>query len=173
LSEVNITNFDSADNVGFAAVIEGTTFPADFLSNGADSSDFLGIALFGDVDNLLEDLSDGLGGAPIIGFDSDVGLVGGVGGTSYTFLVQQNGNNAIDYTFDFILTETESTVSALDQAPTVSSSSSPLFEDLSVSDADITETAVFEAEVEFVESNEVFEDDFAGFADIPDMFEVA
>ena len=62
-------------------------------------------------------------------------------------------------------------MSALDQAPSVSSS--PLFEDLSVSDADITETVAFEAEVEFVESNEVFEDDFAGFADIPDMFEVA
>ena len=46
LSEINITNFDSADDVGFAAVIEGGSFPVDFASNGLDSSEFLGIALF-------------------------------------------------------------------------------------------------------------------------------
>ena len=169
LSEVNITNFDSADDVGFAAVIEGSTFPVDFASGGTDSSGFLGIALFGDNNNLLEDLSDGIGATPFIGFDSDVGLVGGAGGTSYTFLIQQNGDNVIDFTFDFVLTETVSSVAT----SSVSASPSPVFESLSVSDAFIDEAVSSEFEVEFTDNSEFFEDETFDFAAIPDMFEVA
>ena len=125
--------------------------------------------MFGDNNNLLEDLSDGIGATPFIGFDSDVGLVGGAGGTSYTFLIQQNGDNVIDFTFDFVLTETVSSVAT----SSVSASPSPVFESLSVSDAFIDEAVSFESEVEFTDNSEFFEDETFDFAAIPNMFEVA
>ena len=103
LSEINITNFVSTDNVGFAAFLEGNSFPVDFASSGFDSSILLGLALFGDDTDLLADLSAGIGNNNFIGFDPSAGLAGD---TSYTFLVQQNGNNVIDYTFDFVLERT-------------------------------------------------------------------
>ena len=117
----------------------------------------------------LQDLSEGLGTNPMIGFDPAEGLVGGVGGTSYTFLVQQNGDNVIDFTFDFVLTETVSSVAT----SSVSASPSPVFESLSVSDAFIDEAVSFESEVEFTDNSEFFEDETFDFAAIPDMFEVA
>ena len=171
LSEVNITNFVSADDVGFAAVIEGNSFPVDFASNGLDSSGFLGIALFGDNNNLLEDLSDGIGSNPIIGFDSDVGLVGGIGGTSYTFLVQQNGDNVIDFTFDFVLTETASTATAF----TATASTVKLESGFSSNEVEfdfIADAANVANEAEF-EFDQVEDFDFASFDDLSDVFEVA
>ena len=171
LSEVNITNFVSADDVGFAAVIEGNSFPVDFASNGLDSSGFLGIALFGDNNNLLEDLSDGIGSNPIIGFDSDVGLVGGIGGTSYTFLVQQNGDNVIDFTFDYVLTETASTATAF----TATASTVKLESGFSSNEVEfdfIADAANVANEAEF-EFDQVEDFDFASFDDLSDVFEVA
>ena len=171
LSEVNITNFVSADDVGFAAVIEANSFPVDFASNGLDSSGFLGIALFGDNNNLLEDLSDGIGSNPIIGFDSDVGLVGGIGGTSYTFLVQQNGDNVIDFTFDFVLTETASTATAF----TATASTVKLESGFSSNEVEfdfIADAANVANEAEF-EFDQVEDFDFASFDDLSDVFEVA
>ena len=165
LSEINITNFVSTDNVGFAAVIEGSSFPVDFASNGLDSSGFLGIALFGDNNNLLADLAAGLGANPIIGFDSDVGLVGGVGGTSFTFLIQQNGDNVIDYTFDFVLTETAS-------APTSSAKSESPFVSNEVEFDFVADAANVLNEAEF-EFDQVEDIDFGTFDDLSDVFEVA
>jgi len=170
LSEVNITNFDSADNVGFAAVIEGNSFPVDFASNGLDSSGFLGIALFGDNNDLLQDLSEGLGTNPIIGFDPAEGLVGGVGGTSYTFLVQQNGDNVIDFTFDFVLTETASNAAVSSATSTVKLedgfSSNEVEFDFIADDANVSNEAQFEFE-------QVEDFDFATFDALSDVFEVA
>ena len=170
LSEVNITNFDSADNVGFAAVIEGNSFPVDFASNGLDSSGFLGIALFGDNNDLLQDLSEGLGTNPIIGFDPAEGLVGGVGGTSYTFLVQQNGDNVIDFTFDFVLTETASNAAVSSATSTVKLedgfSSNEVEFDFRADDANVSNEAQFEFE-------QVEDFDFATFDALSDVFEVA
>ena len=167
---MNITNFDSADNVGFAAVIEGNSFPVDFASNGLDSSGFLGIALFGDNNDLLQDLSEGIGTNPIIGFDPAEGLVGGVGGTSYTFLVQQNGDNVIDFTFDFVLTETASTGAISSAISTVK-----LEEGFSSNEVEfdfIADAAEVMNESEFV-FDQVEDFDFDSFDDLSDVFEVA
>ena len=166
LSEINITNFDSADDVGFAAVIEGGSFPVDFASNGLDSSGFLGIALFGDNNNLLADLAGGIGASPIIGFDANEGLVGGVGGSSFAFLIQQNGDNVIDYTFDFVLTETVSSASS-----TTAKSESP-FSSNEVEFDFVAESSNVLSETEF-EFDQAEDIDFGSFDDLADVFEVA
>ena len=166
LSEINITNFDSADDVGFAAVTEGGSFPVDFASNGLDSSGFLGIALFGDNNNLLADLAGGIGASPIIGFDANEGLVGGVGGSSFAFLIQQNGDNVIDYTFDFVLTETVSSASS-----TTAKSESP-FSSNEVEFDFVAESSNVLSETEF-EFDQAEDIDFGSFDDLADVFEVA
>ena len=166
LSEINITNFVSADNVGFAAVIEGNTFPVDFASNGTDSSDFLGIALFGNDNDLLADLAGGIGAAPFLGFDPAEGLVGGLGGTSFTFLVQQNGDNPIEYTFDFVLTETDSDTSAA----TIPSETVFTSTEVEFDFAPAAESALSEAEFAF---DQLEESEFGSFDDLGDVFEVA
>lgn len=121
LSEINITNFVSADNVGFAGVIEGNTFPVDFGSNGTDSSDFL---------------------------------------------VQQNGDNPIEYTFDFVLTETASDTSAA----TVPSETVFTSTEVEFDFAPAAESALSEAEFAF---DQLEESEFGSFDDLGDVFEVA
>ena len=74
---------------------------------------------------------------------------------------------------DFDLTDTVSSATSSAPVSSVSLSTSPLFEDLSASDALFDETTSFETEAEFVGNNDVFEDDFVDFVAIPDMFEVA
>ena len=113
----------------------------------------------------MADLAAGLGANPIIGFDSDVGLVGGVGGTSFTFLIQQNGDNVIDYTFDFVLTETAS-------APTSSAKSESPFVSNEVEFDFVADAANVLNEAEF-EFDQVEDIDFGTFDDLSDVFEVA
>jgi len=166
LTEINITNFVSADNVGFAAVIVGNTFPIDFASGGTDSSGFLGLALFGDNNDLLADLAGGIGASPFVGFDATQGLSGGVGGTSYTFLIQQNGNNVIDYTFDFVLTP-----DSANPATTTVKVENPFTS--AESDFDfVPEAASILSESEF-DFDPVEEIGFGSFDDLGDVFEVA
>ena len=166
MSEVNITNFVSADDVGFAAVIEGNTFPVDFASGGTDSSGFLGIALFGDNNNLLADLAGGIGAAPIIGFDANEGLVGGAGGSSFTFLIQQNGDNVIDYTFDFVLTESVSSATSTTAKAESPFSSNEVEFDFVAESSNVSN----ETEFEFDQAEDI---DFGSFDDLADVFEVA
>ena len=166
LSEVNITNFTSTDNVGFAAVVQGSTFPIDFASGGTDSSGFLGLALFGDNNDLLADLAAGVGASPFIGFDPSVGLVGGTGGTSYTFLVQQNGSNVIDYTFDFVLTETASGTSG----PSVKAENPFLSAEVEFDFVPEAASSLNDADFDLASSEDI---DFVLFDDVSDVFEVA
>ena len=169
ISAINVTNFVSADNLGFVAVIQGNSFPVDFASNSTDSSNFLGIDLFGASGanaELIAGLADGIGSSPFIGFDPSLGLEGGTGGTSYTFLVQQNGDNVIDYTFDFVVTEIASTTTA----------STVKVEDPFTSvEADfdfVPEAASILSESEF-DFDPVEEIGFGSFDDLGDVFEVA
>ena len=102
LTELVLSNFVSTDDVGFFAVVEGDTFPADALAAGFDVSQLLGQALFGtgsdaDIgDNALVALGAGDGA---IGFNGAEGLPAG----TYTFLIQQLGGAEVDYTFDFVV----------------------------------------------------------------------
>ena len=110
LTEIFLTEFVSVDDLGFLAVVEGDTFPADALAGDADPSAFIGLANFGnDVapnavtgTDILPALAAGGGLVPpeaFLPFDAGVGL----GPGTFTFLVQQIGNLTIDFALDFIV----------------------------------------------------------------------
>ncbi|HBB55478.1 MAG TPA: hypothetical protein DCZ49_04750, partial [Hyphomonadaceae bacterium] len=111
LSSLTLSGLLSTDDVGFLAVVEGATFPADALAAGFDPSVLLGLANFGNGTgaaaltgtNILPALGAGGGLVPpeaFIGFDGAAGLAAG----TYTFLIQQLGPATLGYTLDFTVT---------------------------------------------------------------------
>ena len=111
LSSLTLSGLLSTDDVGFLAVVNGATFPADALAAGFDPSVLLGLANFGNGTgasaltgtNILPALGAGGGLVPpeaFIGFDGAAGLVAG----TYTFLIQQLGLATLGYTLDFTVT---------------------------------------------------------------------
>ena len=167
LTSIELTNFVSADDRGFIGLVEGDTFPADSLANGFDVSLLLGQTLFG-TGNAFNAGENGLvnlgSGAGAIGFDGNAGL----GAGTYTFLVQQIGNNPIDFTFDFIVEET----SVLSSGATTSSSapSAPVFTSVEDEDAPIFIDA---GESQNIQDLSIVEDTFDDVFVADDVFEVA
>ena len=173
LTSVELSQFVSADNVGFIGLTQGGTFPVDNASGGTDTSTFLGLALFGDGSpgdaltgtNILDALANGgntglTAGTDFIGFDASAGFAGG---TTLTFLVQQLGNSPIDFTLDFDVSPTVAAPSA-PSAPSASTSApvfvsvedeAPIFadndsgsvaDDIFVDPADVFDEAIFVAD---------------------------
>ena len=91
-----------------------------------------------------------------------------MGAGTYTFLVQQIGNNPIDFTFDFIVEET----SVLSSGATTSSSapSAPVFTSVEDEDAPIFIDA---GESQNIQDLSIVEDTFDDVFVADDVFEVA
>ena len=167
LTSVELSQFVSADDVGFIGLVQGSSFPVDNAAAGVDTSGFLGLSLFGNGNpgdaltgtNILDALATGgntglTAGTDFIGFNAADGLAGG---DTFTFLVQQLGNSPIDFTLDFdvspAVTITTSAapsapvfVSAEDEAPIFADTGSvDVANDVFIDPADTIEDTVFVA----------------------------
>ena len=104
LSSVELSNFVSIDNVGFIAVTGGTSFPVNNATGALDTSNLLGLALFGNGNS--NDALTGTNILPALANGGNTGLVAGTdflgfnnvldGGSTFTFFVQQLGPNPIE-----------------------------------------------------------------------------
>ena len=167
LTSVELSQFVSADDVGFIGLVQGSSFPVDNAAAGVDTSGFLGLSLFGNGNpgdaltgtNILDALATGgntglTAGTDFIGFNAADGLAGG---DTFTFLVQQLGNSPIDFTLDFdvslaVITTTSAApsapvfVSAEDEAPIFADTGSvDVANDVFIDPADTIEDTVFVA----------------------------
>ncbi|MEL7486715.1 MAG: hypothetical protein AAGJ87_05800, partial [Pseudomonadota bacterium] len=97
LAGIQLTGFDSADDLGFIAITSGSSFPFDAvdLSSGPDVSQFDAGALFGDeIDVLAQLATAGIGsGLP----DALLG--------QFTVYIQQLGPAPIDFELTFLVSE--------------------------------------------------------------------
>ncbi|MGF1464203.1 MAG: hypothetical protein ACFB2Z_13785 [Maricaulaceae bacterium] len=133
LESLVLSDFISTDDVGFLAVVEGDTFPADALAADFDPAGLLGLANFGDGvpgDALTgTDILPALGaGGALLPADAFIGFDGeALGPGTFAFLIQQLGPATIDYTLDFV-------VEAIDPVDTAATGSLASIEEVIGSD---------------------------------------
>lgn len=105
LAGITLTNFLSTDDVGFAAIAEGTTFPfnAVELSTGPDTTQFLGGTLFGTGNPGIG--AQGIGSDILAAFAATeaggTGFDAPLSAGDYTIYIQQLGTAFISYELTF------------------------------------------------------------------------